>query len=235
VGEVEVDTISIGANLHLALPVLETFSHPGHLKNDTLYSYDIQLREPTETSANGMHALELLKKHSANGVTLHEPLGYEDGMLPGFHLPPSKINNLKLLETSCRLPHSNIDDALALTDDVFTNDKSGQKANRSAALRPHQLFLTGDQIYADEVSPMYLGLLNKVGNQLLSGSPNVVVERLPFATRLARRSEPAASHRRTTAGRLGRIDSGIAGHHPFPRRVCSGEPGSAPDPRLHAG
>jgi hypothetical protein len=180
VGEVEVDTISIGANLHLALPVLETFSHPGHLKNDTLYSYDIQLREPSETSANGMQALELLKKHSANGVTLHEPLGYEDGMLPGFHLPPSNINNLKLLETSCRLPHSNIDDALALMDDVFTNDKTGQKVYQSAALRPHQLFLTGDQIYADEVSPMYLGLLNKVGNQLLSGSPNVVIERLPF-------------------------------------------------------
>lgn len=182
VGEVEVDSLPLGAGLHLALPVLESFTPPGRLKNDTIYSYDLVVREPNEASGKGMLALGLLDKQSSGGVTLHEPLGYEKDRLPGFLLPASDINRARLLQASCRIPHSQIEDAMALMDDAFTAEEqgTGRKAYQFPDLRPQQLFLTGDQIYADEVSPLFLELINKVGVELLSGDPNVVLERLPF-------------------------------------------------------
>jgi hypothetical protein len=182
VGEVEVDTLAIGDRLHLALPILESFEPLGHLKNDTIYSYDFEIREPSETAGKGMAALELLQRRASDGTVLHEPLGYETGMLPGFHLPPTNISHLKLLQTSCRIPQSNIDDAMPLMDDVFTAEEknTGRKAYQYPDLRPHQLFLTGDQIYADEVEPNFLALLNQTGRELLSGNPTIVHEHLPF-------------------------------------------------------
>jgi hypothetical protein len=182
VGEVEGDTLPIGDRLHLALPILESFGPLGHLKDNTIYSYDLEIREPNETTGKGMFALELLKKHTSDGAVLHEPLGYETGMLPGFLLPPTQISHLKLLQTSCRIPHSNIDDAMPLMDDIFTAEEknTGKKAYQHPDLRPQQLFLTGDQIYADEVEANYLALLNQTGRELLSGNSTIVWEHLPF-------------------------------------------------------
>ena len=47
-----------------------------------------------------------------------------------------------------------------------------------ANVRPHQLFLTGDQIYADDVSTVMLPMLNRLGNALIGG-PELLPTRYP--------------------------------------------------------
>lgn len=174
--EQTVQTRAIGAQLHFALATA-VFTAPNRLRSDQLYSYDVVLHEPTTspTTGQGFLALNLLRSHTL-GSNPHLPLGYAENFLPGFVLPPTNIGQLKLLQGSCRLPHSSGEDAMTYLDDLFSQGEAYTKLDQ----RPHQLFLTGDQIYADEVAVEYLRLINTVGNQLLSGQPNQVIESLPF-------------------------------------------------------
>jgi hypothetical protein len=80
------------------------------------------------------------------------PLGFEPGLLPSFAPPPSELTNLNLLYGSCRLPGHPTPDALAMVDDLIFGDDR-YKDPRS---RPHQLFLGGDQIYADDVTRLHM-------------------------------------------------------------------------------
>ncbi|HJQ35112.1 MAG TPA: hypothetical protein VJ866_23380 [Pyrinomonadaceae bacterium] len=75
-------------------------------------------------------------------------LGYEARALglPTFSLPPPVLNQLRILHGSCRKPHADGFDALVATDVMIEFDHSRPDD------RPHQLFLTGDQIYADDVA-----------------------------------------------------------------------------------
>jgi hypothetical protein len=176
-----VNTLSIGAELHLALVTVDLSqgNNAVSLQSDRLYSYDIVLQEPgsSSSSGQGLLALGLLQERKTGETITHLPLGYEPGLLPGFVLPPTDIQHLKILQGSCRLPHSAVEDAMPYLDAFFERD--GVKHYLDPLQRPHQLFLTGDQIYADEVAVDYLALINPVGNRLLSGNDQVI-ERLPF-------------------------------------------------------
>ena len=103
------------------------------------------------------------------GLLLNEPvegkphlaLGYDEGELPGFALPPPALTDLRILHGSCRRPGftyveddgTKSFDALAFVDDLILEWRRGTAdgAPFDANVRPHQLFLTGDQIYADDV------------------------------------------------------------------------------------
>src|SRR5262249_47504267 len=116
----------------------------------------------------------------------NKALGYTPGELPGFALPPPTLTDLRILHGSCRRPAYTYPDdnagdrsfdGLAWVDDLILEWRRGT-ATASALdplVRPHQLFLTGDQIYADDVSSTMLPMLNVVGNALIGGAP----ERLP--------------------------------------------------------
>jgi hypothetical protein len=171
-------TFRIGAALHVAVVLIEKPGPAQRLQNDTLYSYDLLLDTfgASSPAGQGLLALGLLKKRKVDDKTVHLPLGYEEKRLPGFCLPPSDVGGLKLLQTSCRLPHSAIYDAMPLMDDLLAKDNAYLDAEK----RPQQLFLTGDQIYADDVAPDFLELCNRVGNALLSGDEDRVVDHLPL-------------------------------------------------------
>ncbi|MFL6118166.1 hypothetical protein [Actinophytocola sp.] len=68
---------------------------------------------------------------------------------------------LRLLQGSCRKPHADGTGALTIANDLIAATASNGLA------RPHQLLLTGDQIYADEVAPILLTMLTDAATALL--------------------------------------------------------------------
>ena len=97
------------------------------------------------------------------------PLGYDVGALPSFALPPG-LSDLQILHGSCRKPHGEgVRDAMVIADDII-NDARGDPLKR-----PHQLLLTGDQIYADDVAISLLTTLRATANDLLAwGQPEAL-------------------------------------------------------------
>ena len=95
-------------------------------------------------------------------------VAYPPWKLPSFALPPTSLADLRLIHGSCRKPHGDGDDAMAILDDLIAASCT------SANERPHQLLLTGDQIYADDVADTLLQPLTDAGDTLLSW-----IERFP--------------------------------------------------------
>lgn len=99
------------------------------------------------------------------------PLGYETDLLPTFRVPTDDANALEFIHASCRKLHGPGKDAMPHIDEVLKGLRT------DAFKRPQMLFLTGDQIYADDVSGPLLPVLTAVGHALLGwNSP----ERLPM-------------------------------------------------------
>src|SRR5690606_32275913 len=74
---------------------------------------------------------------------------------------------------SCRRPHARVPDVTTGLDDQI------EAARDKALERPHQLFLTGDQIYADDVAPAVLHLCMEAGNALMGAVEHVAVTWVP--------------------------------------------------------
>ena len=92
--------------------------------------------------------------------------GFEPDFLPTFAPPPSDLTNLRVLYGSCRRPGHPTVDALALVDDlIFDHDKY-----KDARTRPHQLFLGGDQIYADDVLMLHMLLVEAAAVPLIGST-----------------------------------------------------------------
>jgi len=130
-----------------------------------------------------------------NDLQLHVPLGYGVGMLPNFLTPPEALADLRIAQASCRKPHGNADgayepDALPILDEIiarsefFRMDQPADTAHTwldavgdpapapeypplDLQDRPHQLVMTGDQIYADDVSPALLDAISDAAEQLM--------------------------------------------------------------------
>lgn len=162
----------LGAALHvIAITASGLYLNPGQLYyynlffkyNDFGAQHDLDLR-----SGGVLNAWE----HVSTGTGAIELITYGT-LLPSFLLPASHMNDLKILHGSCRKIHGgqlsqgdpqtpeyyttmkSLDiDALSIVDDllyIYSNN---------VAERPQQLFLTGDQIYADDVSDLMLYLIN---------------------------------------------------------------------------
>lgn len=86
-------------------------------------------------------------------------LGYADSRLPGFFLPAPDVP-LRVLHGSCRKLHGKGEDAFWCADELLADTAS------DLARRPSALFLTGDQIYGDDVTPGLIGYLNRLGAYL---------------------------------------------------------------------
>lgn len=163
-GAAPTPTVRLGANLHLAEVTVAISADSGKsLQADSLYSYDLQI-----THDGTMDTLESLGMLAAddggNGARpVRIPLGFEINLLPSFAPPPSDLANLSLLYGSCRRPGHPDPDALAMVDDLIFGDDRYQDPRS----RPHQLFLGGDQIYADDVTPLHMLLVMDVAARLI--------------------------------------------------------------------
>ncbi|MBD2326049.1 PhoD-like phosphatase [Alkalinema sp. FACHB-956] len=145
----------------------------GSLKAGEVYAYDLDF-QPLDSPEGGISP-NLRSNHRSvtleGSVTLEDALcspafpavtiSYFDHRLPTFALPPQELDNLRLVHGSCRKPHGDGVDALATLDDLI------DRAIGSEQPRPHQLWLTGDQIYGDDVADPLLWVATQVGDDLL--------------------------------------------------------------------
>jgi len=95
-------------------------------------------------------------------ATKNALLTYAPYKKPSFCLPPSNLNQLRIIHGSCRKASGDGRDALALVSQLIE-----QKADRPLE-RPHQLLLTGDQIYADDVAAVLLMMLTDAAVSLMA-------------------------------------------------------------------
>ncbi|HEY9880710.1 MAG TPA: PhoD-like phosphatase [Leptolyngbyaceae cyanobacterium] len=149
------ETVALGERLHVvavtAYPVGEEA-----LSSEVLYAYDLQFRL---LDAEG--SLQSLEQALTGPGESSPSLSYFPHQKPTFALPPRRIEHLRLVHGSCRKPHGEGFDSLPILDSLV-------QANADQPLhRPHQLFLTGDQIYGDDVADPLLWVATHLGDALL--------------------------------------------------------------------
>jgi hypothetical protein len=173
-------TLRVGDKLHIAVPLIEIPpTSPRLLEPGKIYSYDIEIKAGTATHT--LQSLGLLTTGTSAGRRV-EALGFEENALPGFALPPAEITDLRVIFGSCRRVGNDYPDAMVWIDDLMRekpdeNPYSYKDANK----RPHQLFLGGDQIYADDVGRCHMHMLIDLSKRLIGAeSPDGKArERLP--------------------------------------------------------
>jgi hypothetical protein len=153
----DADPVGVGANLHIVAVTATPVSGAG-LSEGIVCQYDVSF--DTGQSSIGFES-----------ATKNAQLGYGTLKRPSFSLPPADLNRLRILQGSCRMPHAQGLDTLPLIDELISTTAA------NAYGRPHQLLLTGDQIYADDVSQALLVMLMDASEVLLGWSeaiPGVV-------------------------------------------------------------
>jgi hypothetical protein len=193
------NTLRVGESLHVAVVYAETLPEQPFLPGIN-YSYNVGLGPFVATEAPGRSMFASLVRVEADlrsegllsdqpvGGRPHLPLGYDVGELPGFALPPPSITDLRLLHGSCRRPGKVYEsgqgkktfDGMAWVDDLILEWRRGRPGATALDpnVRPHQLFLTGDQIYADDVALAWLPMLNRLGGGLI-GQTELLPTRYP--------------------------------------------------------
>jgi len=166
-------TVQLGKYLHVvavtAKPIGSNFLTSGHI-----YAYDIEFAGGRDSpqAAGRENEKETLISCLQSGVPELQASGpatisYFEHQLPTFALPPDDLNRLRIVHGSCRKPHGGGRDALPILDNAI--EQFAGEANS----RPHQLFLTGDQIYGDDVADPLLWALTDAGDTLLGWEENL--------------------------------------------------------------
>ena len=154
-------TIRFGERLHV-VTVTATPTLGGLLVPGSVHAYDIDAQ-----GTGGLKALGLLADSTGVGGGIHAEaparlaLGYLPDRLPTFVTAAGRLDDLRFAHTSCRKPHGSGPDALAWLDDVIAEERL------DPVQRPQHLFLTGDQIYADDVAACLLPMLTGLARDLL--------------------------------------------------------------------
>ena len=153
-------TTPIGKNLHIVAVTVRTDTP---LVPGKIYCYDATFTTDasTQTLAQAITA--------PGGTPPAKPLAYDPHDFPSFALPPADLNYLRLVHGSCRKPHGGTlpKDQTPTPDQLSTLDSLIATSANNAMGRPHQLLLTGDQIYADDVDDELLVSLTDAGDTLL--------------------------------------------------------------------
>jgi PhoD-like phosphatase len=159
--QAQAPTRPLGRFLHVAVV---TAWPPEPLPPGRVYGYDLAfVRAPGQPGDDGDAEADL------GLLGLLDQLGY--GRLPSLVVPPERLEQVRIVHGSCRKPHGERRDALATLDQILAT------THADATARPQQLFLTGDQIYADDMEPALLTLAGAVGRAALGWEdPEVLPE-----------------------------------------------------------
>ncbi len=195
-------TVRLGDHLHLVVVTATLPADAASLTPGRLYYYDLFFapQHDERVAASVPDAVGSGDEVGAPeaGLRLHSPgvlsspssnspdddlrrLVYPGHPLPGFLLPPDDIASLRIFHGSCRKAHGAGHDALSALDLALA------AAADDSASRPQLLFLTGDQIYADDVAIPLLPALTDAGDYLLRGNQDEI---LPLIERPARAFGP---------------------------------------------
>jgi hypothetical protein len=168
--------VRVGDGLFVAVVALKLDkTSPKVLLPGRMYSYDLEVTVGTNTQ--NLKDLGLLRTGVLNGRRI-EALGFGDFDLPHFSLPPAELTDLRVVFGSCRRPANAHADAMLYIDDLMA--EGGALSHADPLTRPHQMFLGGDQIYADDVTPLHLSMLIDLGRELIGTiADGAMRERLP--------------------------------------------------------
>jgi hypothetical protein len=163
VGFQTTETRRFGKRLHVAVVTIKLTAPLLPLDPGTIYSYDIQV------GANGLKQLGLLKNEDPASIPAEQrqsrplglALGYVEDRLPSFVTPPPVIEQTRFAHCSCRNSLGPNYDALAWLDDVIRDHLTDPTE------RPQQLFMTGDQIYADDLGSAFLYMLSGLADDVV--------------------------------------------------------------------
>jgi hypothetical protein len=167
-------TIRLGDRLHIVAITARVPAAGDRLTWGASYSYNLFFQAD---STSGSHELEAPADLSTPGILTPDPsrtdllhrLLYPGHSLPGFVLPPEDLNKVKLLHGSCRKPHGFGKEMLSSIDTML-EDAAARPSDR-----PQQLFLTGDQIYGDDVADPLLFALIDAADVLLAGNEQEIL------------------------------------------------------------
>ena len=163
-----------GQKLHIAVATAELTAPTPPLTPGQLYSYDLTFH--AGAGDTGLRGLDLLRDEPAAprlpdvdpAAPRHLALGYVENRLPSFVAPPATVDLVRLAHASCRKPNGPGYDALAWLDDHIQDTFSD-------AERPQQLFLTGDQIYGDDVAACLLPMVSGLAAELLGATERLQI------------------------------------------------------------
>lgn len=128
----------------------------------SLYSYNVIFTK-TAGGTENLNTLGLLDDVPDKRLAL----GYAAGYYPSFVLPPPLLERVRVAHGSCRKPHGHGNDALVAADYILEKAFDPSKTLDWLLDRPQQLFLTGDQIYADDVAAPLIKYVTPLGNELI--------------------------------------------------------------------
>jgi hypothetical protein len=163
-------TVRFGTNLHVAVVTARAAAsfQPG-----TIFAYDLSITaDDPAIAATNLGDQRLLDNELASPrlpnvdpeAPRHLALGYVPGQLPSFVTPPGALADLQLAHASCRDVETDGPDAMGYLDHEV------ELHLLDPAARPQQLFLTGDQIYADHVTRCLLKPLAELAAELIGGA-----------------------------------------------------------------
>ncbi|WP_228015343.1 alkaline phosphatase D family protein [Leptolyngbya ectocarpi] len=160
------ETVAIGQHLHIAAVTACPMAQREQLEKQQLhhgviYAYDLQF--VTDKTYSLTEALRSSRVPTAT-------VSYFDHQKPTFSLPPAHIADLKIVHGSCRKPHGAGFDTLPLLDCLLETAASQPKE------RPHQLFLTGDQVYGDDVADPLQWVATALGDTLLGWEESLPID-----------------------------------------------------------
>ncbi|MFE8702763.1 hypothetical protein ACFYKX_19350 [Cytobacillus sp. FJAT-54145] len=169
----ETKTIQLGKKLFISL--IKAFPEEDSFPSQTLLGYNLTFSRGNEKL--GLQDFDLLRKDSPISIV------YGNLLYPTFYIDEGK--NTKFLYGSCRKLHGKGEDALAIGDLKLSENHLNLKN------RPSTLFLTGDQIYADDVAEPIAPFLYELGEELIGAKEHLeeIDERLklePFRTSISK-------------------------------------------------
>ena len=145
------ESLQVGRRLfvHLAAAAPRAGAFPA----GELLGYDVEVMP--ESGDGGGRLAELGMLDGAGAIA------YPGLRLPTFVLAPGDDASLGVLHGSCRLLHGEGEDALLCADELLAG------CARNVSRRPRALFLTGDQIYADDVAGPLVAHVRQMASQLM--------------------------------------------------------------------
>ncbi|SBT40365.1 peptidoglycan-binding domain-containing protein [Micromonospora auratinigra] len=157
------------------------------LQAGTLYGYDLAF-----TGTAGAGSLFDAGVVAADAVAARAALTYQGHpqapsavpAVPTFVTPPADPNQLRIFHGSCRKPHGEGQDAFPALDPIIA------AAGGDPTVRPHQLVLGGDQIYADDVADPLLAIIHGHDALPAAGTEPAVPAYEGVAARLGLAPEP---------------------------------------------